>query len=158
MKITTSGKKDLVILSIFTFITITLFVVYILSPPQWRYRIGAELGMPHIQQKLGGAYYEIKDYEKAFKWYKLAADKGNKKAHNILGYMYQYGQGIEQDYQKAIYWYELAVEHGTLSNPRDLGDMYYDGHGVEQNYQKAFDLYKLSAEQRNDKAQNSLVR
>lgn len=41
------------------------------------------------------------DYEKALKWYNLAADKGHPLAGNYLAYMYAKGEGVEKDYQKA---------------------------------------------------------
>ena len=43
-------------------------------------RESAEKGYVPAQIILGGLYYsdkEVKDYNQAFKWYKLAADKSN---------------------------------------------------------------------------------
>ena len=44
------------------------------------FRESAEKGYVPAQIILGGLYYsdkEVKDYNQAFKWYKLAADKSN---------------------------------------------------------------------------------
>ncbi len=42
------------------------------------------------------------DYQKALKWYRLAAEQGHADAQNNLGVMYSYGDGVPQDYQEAL--------------------------------------------------------
>jgi hypothetical protein len=53
-----------------------------------------------------------KDYVKAFKYYKLAADQGHIKAQNKLGEFYENGYGITKDYCKALEYYKLASDQG----------------------------------------------
>ena len=43
-----------------------------------------------------------KNLEKAFQWYKAAADHGSAKGQNALGHCYYRGTGIAQDYFQAI--------------------------------------------------------
>jgi len=51
------------------------------------------------------------DYEKAIKYYTLAAEKGDSTAQNNLGVMYDEGTGVVRDRAKALYWYEKAIEN-----------------------------------------------
>jgi len=51
-----------------------------------------------------------KDNEKAFIWYKKAADKGLSEAQCFLGNCFMFGEGTEIDENKAIHYYELAAK------------------------------------------------
>ncbi|MBQ6296905.1 MAG: sel1 repeat family protein [Selenomonadaceae bacterium] len=48
------------------------------------------------------SYYDKQNFEKAFEWYKKAADNGNTDAMNALGYCYEYGKGVKQNSEKAF--------------------------------------------------------
>ncbi|WP_268808418.1 tetratricopeptide repeat protein [Oceanospirillum multiglobuliferum] len=50
------------------------------------------------------------DPEKAFRWFKKAAEQGNTKAQYNLGLMYRSGLGVEQDMVKAVMWFKKAAE------------------------------------------------
>lgn len=50
-----------------------------------------------------------RDYQKAAKWFQLAAKRGNSEAQYKLGTMYVKGQGVSKNIQKAIIWLRLAV-------------------------------------------------
>ena len=52
------------------------------------------------------------DYEKAFTWYKKAAEQGDAAAQFILGSMYYNGSGVTKDYKLAYVWGSLAAEQG----------------------------------------------
>ncbi|KAF0543578.1 kinase-like protein [Gigaspora margarita] len=43
----------------------------------------------------------------------LAAEKGNARAQNVVGYSYQCGEGTFKDEIKALEWYEKSAEKGT---------------------------------------------
>jgi TPR repeat protein len=49
-----------------------------------------------------------KDYKKAFNYYTLAANKGNKEAQYNLGIMYLKGEGINKDEIKAKEWFKKS--------------------------------------------------
>ncbi len=53
------------------------------------------------------------DYAEAVKWFRLAADQGDAFAHNNLGAMYEYGQGVLQDNVMAHMWYNIAAANGN---------------------------------------------
>ena len=63
------------------------------------------------------------------KWYKLAAQQGNVKAHYNLGVSYDL-EGVPQDYKAAVKWYRLAAKQGYPQAQYNLGVMYVQGHGV----------------------------
>ena len=67
----------------------------------------------------------------------LAAEKGDDKAQNVLGFMYYYGDGAKQDYHKSFQWYEKSAKQGNANAQVSLGAMYFLGTGVRQNYSLA---------------------
>ena len=91
----------------------------------------AENGDVDAQVKLGDAYLYAKspvdtaDYAEALKWYSAAAEKGDMRAQNMVGFMYLKGFGVEQDYGDAIKWYQLAAEQGLAQAQWKLGYIYY---------------------------------
>ena len=93
------------------------------------------------ENDLGYVYYNgqgvEQDYQKAFNWYRKAAEAGDTIAQSNLGYMYYQGQGVEQDYEKAFIWYQKSAEGGNVTAQSNLGYMYYSGQGVERDYEKA---------------------
>lgn len=76
----------------------------------------AETGNVKAQFILGTAYYlglngAEQDYEKAFYWWKKAAEQGNPEAQVQLGLCYSGGIGVEKSKSKAIYWLRKACEN-----------------------------------------------
>lgn len=61
----------------------------------------------------GKKAYELGDYQKAVKLYTKEAKQGDAKAKYRLGYMYQYGQGVEHNYKKAIEYYTQSAKQGN---------------------------------------------
>jgi len=61
-----------------------------------------------------------KDYVKAFKYYKIAADQGLIEAQNKLGKFYENGYGITKDYCKALEYYKLASDQGNEDAENNL--------------------------------------
>ena len=51
-----------------------------------------------------------KDKEKAFFWYKKAADKGIPEAQCLLGNCFMFGEGTEINEKEAVRYYELAAQ------------------------------------------------
>jgi len=50
-----------------------------------------------------------KDYQKAFYWYKKAAEQGNPTSQANLGVMYAKGTGTKQDMVQSYAWYAVAA-------------------------------------------------
>ena len=79
------------------------------------------------------------DYAKAMEYYQMAADLGNAEAWKGIGYLYDYGLGVEQDYVRALEYYQRAADQGDVGAMRNLGVFYYFGKGVEQDFGKALE-------------------
>ena len=90
---------------------------------------------------------KTKDYAKALKYYRIAAERGNTDALVNLGYMYNNGIGVTQDYSEAVKWYRKAAEQGLARGQYNLGVMYERGYGVTQDKAEAVKWYRKAAEQ-----------
>lgn len=86
------------------------------------------------------------DYEEAFRWFKKAAEAGNRDAKSMLGYMYSAGEGVRQNFRESFKWYKEAMEDGVSSVIPNVAYMYEYGIGVEKDYKEAFRLYSEAAE------------
>ncbi len=71
------------------------------------------------------------------KWYRRAADQGDRDARHNLGIMYAEGQGVVQDDAEAAKWFHKAAEQGLARAQRSLGVLYFRGQGVPQNFVEA---------------------
>ncbi len=58
--------------------------------------------------------------EKAFEWYKKAAEQGNVDAQFKLGEYYRDGKGVVQDLEKAVEWFTKAAEQGHAKAKENL--------------------------------------
>lgn len=91
--------------------------------------------------------YVNKDLDKAFLYYKKAADLGNPDAKFNLGQMYFYGEGVKQDYGKSFYWYDASAKQDYDFAKIQLATLYYKGYGVEKNIEKAISIINSMAEE-----------
>ena len=62
--------------------------------------------------KKGNKYFAKGKYEKAFKYFMLAADEGNRNAMFDVGTMYWKGVGVKQNYKKAIEYLKKLSDEG----------------------------------------------
>ena len=97
--------------------------------------------------------YDKKDYAKAVKWYRKAAEQGDAVAQFNLCYCYYNGLGVPQSYSDAVKWCRKAAEQGNAAAQCNLGYCYYKGTGVPQSYSDAVKWYRKAAEQGNAYAQ-----
>ena len=99
------------------------------------------------------------DYQKAEKWYRLAAEKGHRDAQYTLGLIYGSGQqGLAQDLQRAVKWYRLAAAQEHINALLNLGMIYERGYGqgIRRDYREAVKWYRLAAERGSPGAQAHL--
>ena len=75
----------------------------------------AEMTAEELRQA-GLDAYNVKDYGKAMEYYQLAADLGNIESWRSIGFLYQWGFGVEQDFDRALEYYHLAADPGVLSS------------------------------------------
>lgn len=77
----------------------------------------ADNGNAGAMNELGLFYEEaagmLKNYDKAFKWFKKSAEHGGGACAEFnVSRCYRYGHGVEIDEQTADAWQALAIEHG----------------------------------------------
>lgn len=87
-----------------------------------------------------------KNLKKSFKWYLIAAERGDHDAAFYVALSYANGNGINQNNVEAIKWYQRAADYGCLSAMNNLAVCYEIGLGVVKNEEKAFSLYLKAAE------------
>ena len=90
--------------------------------------------------------YLSQDYEKAFKYYKMAAESAMNihEAMHQLASLYGRGLGTTQDPKKAFEWERKAAENIPQAQ-LNVGIMYLNGEGVEKNTEKAFEWFQKAA-------------
>jgi len=108
---------------------------------------GAAEGHPLSMRALGWIYEKgeggmPQNYSMAFKWYRKAADAGASNANNLLGTLYENGNGVKQSYSKAAEHYRVDAEKGETNAKYNLARLYESGKGVGRDDRRAADLYK----------------
>jgi len=81
----------------------------------------------------------------AFKIYQEYAGKGNAKAMNGLGNLYNKGLGTAVNETEALSWYEKAANAGYAGAWFNLGNMYKSGIGTTQDFKKAYLAFSKGA-------------
>lgn len=86
--------------------------------------------------RLGGYYYEQKNFDLALKYYEMADSYGDRWAAEGLGYIWYYGRTGEKDYKKAFECYSKAAKNGNFRSAMKVADMYKNGYYVDKDYDK----------------------
>ena len=89
--------------------------------------------------------YNKKQYDIAFKNFKVSAEAGDKLSQFYMGALYNFGRGVSQDYEKARYWYELAAKQNKVSAIAYLGEYYCFGKGVAPDIVKGLSYLEKAA-------------
>lgn len=100
----------------------------------------------------------IRDYKKAFKWYKRAAMLGHVDSMFQVGYMYENGRGVEKDISKALEWYMKAAQYNHKSAMNNIGYLYENGEGIEKDINMAITWYQKAMMLGDDTAKNNIRR
>jgi TPR repeat protein len=106
----------------------------------------------------GSAAYHAGKLTEAVDWFHKAADQGNTRAQNSLGFMYQEGLGIPKDFKQAMFWYRKAANRGDAAAQLNLGVMYERGEGVAPDNGEARRWYSLAAAHNANAAENQDLR
>ncbi len=96
----------------------------------------------------GDRAFQAQDYRRALPDISEAARRGSPKAQNVLGMMYEDGQGVARDPGRARVFYEQSAAQGYRAAQFALGSLYEYGTGVQKNSEMAAALFQLAAEQR----------
>ena len=105
---------------------------------------------------LGYCYFTdspVKDYWKAYDYFKLGKSVDSDIALYRLGCYYENGYGVvEKDKNKAIEYYKKSAMMGNVDANYRLGRKYYYGTEVECNYEQALGYLALAASRRHSDA------
>jgi len=93
----------------------------------------------------GMAAFRNKDYLKAFKEWKAAADAGSAEAQFDLGVLYAQGKGTRRDLTEAAFWYRRAADQGNAAAAFALGQMYARGWGAPRDEVEAMRWFQMAA-------------
>lgn len=106
----------------------------------------AQFMMGYLHQQPVVAFVQP-DSAKAFAWFEKAARQGHAQAAQVLGLIYQKGDGTTADPAAARRWYQYAADRGLAEAQFALGAMYLDGHGGPQDYELAVFWFKRADKQ-----------
>jgi len=67
---------------------------------------------PRLKYQLGRGYWKSNNFGEAIIWFRQAAEYHYAPAEALLGYMFQFGQGVPQNYPEALFWYSKAADQG----------------------------------------------
>lgn len=96
--------------------------------------------LPEDIMRLGGYYYECRQFNQALKYYEQAATFGIDAADECLGYIWYYGRTGVKDYQKAFEYYSKSMERGNITSAYKVADMYKNGYYVDKDYNRYVEI------------------
>jgi TPR repeat protein len=102
---------------------------------------------PAVQVKKAYEFYEKKDFENAFIWYKKAADQNASQAQFIIGIMFEFGQGCEKSPEKAFIWYKKAADQDYSKAMTHVGSCYFNEIGTKKNLPQALKYLQKPADE-----------
>jgi len=88
----------------------------------------------------------LKDKDKAFGWWKKAADLGHDESQFYVGVMYGTGDVVQQDYKKAAEYLKKAASQNYADAIYWLGKFKRHGFGCRKNPTKAIEFFERAAE------------
>lgn len=97
-------------------------------------------------------FNEEKDNIKALSYFQKSADAGYPGGTADVGYMYEYGYGVDKDIAKALKMYLKAADAGNAIGLCNAGYFYEQGIGTDENHETALQFYLLSASKGNARA------
>jgi Sel1 repeat len=83
-----------------------------------------------------GSPEAAKDSAKAIQWFRVLADKGDRRGENALGIAYLHGYGVTEDDTTGFEWFYKAAVNGYPAAQFNLAGSYYRGRGTPKNGKK----------------------
>ncbi|CUI18119.1 hypothetical protein PNK_p0065 (plasmid) [Candidatus Protochlamydia naegleriophila] len=97
--------------------------------------------------RLGVHYAKESMWDRAFEYFKKAADQGVISAQYHLGRYFQSGTGCLRSHEQAIHYFKLASDQGCPNSLYELGTYYDKGFGgIDRSYAYAFEYFKIAAD------------
>ena len=84
-------------------------------------------------------------YATAERALRKAAERGDLRAQNNLGYLYEHGLGVAQSYAEALSWYSRAAEAGLPEAQHNLATLYHHGRGIARSHDTAYKWFTSAA-------------
>ena len=119
-----------------------LIIIFLLIP----IKIFALDNKNEDQYLIAKKFFENGEFFESLEILKPLVKENYPKALNLMGIIYDNGDGVEVDYKKAVDLYLKAHNTGLRAATFNLGTMYQWGAGVKQDYKKARLLYKEAHE------------
>jgi len=117
------------------------------SAAAW-YRKAAEQGWGEAILSLARLYVNASDYIQARPWCEAAAKGKLPGGYYCLGYLYQYGFGVDPNLKEAFHWYEQGARVGSMASMQALAKMYENGEGTKPDRVQAFVWFLIAAQRR----------
>ena len=109
---------------------------------------------------LGKSYFDTaispRDYVRAARLIRGAADQGYAAAQAAMGLLYEHGLGVTRNYEVALHWLCRAAQQGYPIAQNELGVMFAKGHGTSQDFSQAIKWFRLAAAQGSEIARRNL--
>lgn len=116
---------------------------------EYWYKQSANQGNPNACDYLGVICFNRKDYSGSLHYAQEALKNGSVNVYNNLGFLYEFGYGVDQDLAMAVQYYQKAIEVKNANRNSALfrlGLMYYNGNdAVQKDEQKGLSLIKEAA-------------
>jgi len=101
----------------------------------------------------GTAAFQHSDWPTAMGLLLPLAEKGNGEAQVYVGYMYEFGHGVDKDPAAALKWFQKSADRRNAEAQFNVGYIYKRGLGVPQDDAKALKWFRRAADQGNGTAQ-----
>ncbi|MDU8929110.1 trypsin-like peptidase domain-containing protein [Alisedimentitalea sp. MJ-SS2] len=102
-----------------------------------------------FQYQLGRAFDRDKQWDLAFEYYRIAAEKGYPRAMASLGYLYEHGEGVAINLPKAARWYDAAASSGLPAFGEEAGLLFRKS----EDHEAAFRNFRIAAQDGQKSAQ-----
>jgi hypothetical protein len=120
----------------------------------------ATRGDAKAQYLLGKRYFDSalspRDYQRAARLIRTAAQQGYPRAQTGLGLLYENGLGVPKSYTEALKWLHRAADQGHSVAQNELGVMYAKGRGVARDLDEAAKWCRLAAAKGSEVAKRNL--
>lgn len=87
------------------------------------------------------------DYAAAFRLWLASAEQGQADAEELVGLLYEHGNGVPVDYTQSVAWFRKAAAQGNALAENELGRAAITGHGGPIDFVAAREWYRQAAEQ-----------
>ncbi|MBN8682297.1 MAG: toll/interleukin-1 receptor domain-containing protein [Chitinophagales bacterium] len=105
------------------------------------YKIAGALGYKYSYNNIGMIYRDKQMFTQAHEWAQRGAEMEDAHALNLLGIMYNLGEGVNLNKVLAKQYFENAIRYENMYAMYNLARIYLD----EQNYKECFALFERAA-------------